>query len=57
MLIQKEGMKPNVIVNAPKTAVSAGGGGGDGPMFFSQKTSRNNDPTYRALMFMEAPAM
>jgi hypothetical protein len=26
-------------------------------MFFSQKTSRNNDPTYRALMFMEAPAM
>lgn len=57
MRIQQEGMKPNVIVNAPKTAVSAGGGGGDGPMFFSQKTSRNNDPTYRALMFMEAPAM
>lgn len=48
-------MKPNVVVNAPKT-IAAGGGGGEGGMIIP-KFSRNNDPTYRALCFMEAPAM
>lgn len=47
--------KPNVVVNAPKT-IAAGGGGGEGGMIIP-KFSRNNDPTYRALCFMEAPAM
>ena len=57
MRIQQEGMKPNVIVNAPTTTVAGGGGGGEGPTLIVPKFSRNNDPTYRALIFMEAPAM
>lgn len=47
--------KPNVVVNAPKT-IAAGGGGGEQSLIIP-KFSRNNDPTYRALCFMEAPAM
>lgn len=47
--------KPSVVVNAPKT-IAAGGGGGEQNLIIP-KFSRNNDPTYRALCFMEAPAM
>ena len=46
------------VVNAPTTnIVGAGGGGGGGGAVLMPRTSRNNDPTFRALLFQEAPAL
>jgi hypothetical protein len=46
------------VVNAPTTnIVGAGGGDGGGGAVLMPRTSRNNDPTFRALLFQEAPAL
>ena len=45
------------VISAPSTVVAAGGGGGGGTTVLSPRTSRNNDPTFRALLFQEAPAL
>jgi len=45
------------VISAPSTVVAAGGGGGGGTTVLSPRTSRNNDPTYRALLFQEAPSL
>ena len=46
----------NVQVNAPTTNVSGGGGGGS-PIMLSPTSNRNTEPTYRALLFQNAPAI
>ena len=44
------------MINAPTTNLIGGGGGGGSAVLMS-RMSRNNDPTYRALLFAEAPAL
>jgi len=44
-----------VAINAPTTNV-AGGGGGESVML-TPSNNRNTEPTFRSLLFMEAPAM
>lgn len=45
-----------VAISAPTTVVGGGGGGGDS-VVLSPSLSRNNDPTFRALLFLEQPAL
>lgn len=45
------------VVNAPTTNIVGAGGGGGGSAVVMPRTSRNNDPTFRALLFQEAPAL
>jgi len=45
------------VVNAPTTNIVGGGGGGGDGAVLMPRTSRNNDPTFRALLFQEAPAL
>lgn len=45
----------SAAINAPTTTV-VGGGGGDSAVIMPS-TSRNNDPTFRALLFLEQPAL
>lgn len=44
------------LVSAPTTNIVGGAGGGGSAVLMS-RTSRNNDPTFRALLFQEAPAL
>ena len=44
------------LVSAPTTNIVGGAGGGGSAVLMS-RTSRNNDPTLRALLFQEAPAL
>ena len=45
------------VVNAPTTNIVGAGGGDGGGAVLMPRTSRNNDPTFRALLFQEAPAL
>ena len=46
------------LISAPTTNIIGGaGGGGGGSAVLMSRTSRNNDPTLRALLFQEAPAL
>jgi len=45
------------MISAPTTNVIGGGGGGGGSSVLMSRTSRNNDPSFRALLFQEAPAL
>ena len=44
------------LISAPTTNIVGGAGGGGSAVLMS-RTSRNNDPTFRALLFQEAPAL
>lgn len=45
------------VVNAPTTNIVGSGGGGGGGAVIMPRTARNNDPTFRALLFQESPAL
>lgn len=51
-----QGGSQSTAISAPTTNIMGGGGGGE-PTVFMGSTSRNNDPTFRALLFLEQPAL
>ena len=55
-LAATQGGSQSTAISAPTTNIVGGGGGGE-PTVFMGSTSRNNDPTFRALLFLEQPAL